>query len=167
MAAAVPAAMVAPADGDGDGAAAAAAAAAAAQGRGPGQAAATTTYPVKRFVYVIANITALSGLLFGWVGACARAFLESGVWGVCGVSPASQHIQNRGRWSARLSPIHLYTPTPTHTHTPRAIVYVIKSKLPPPPPLTMQSHSHHHHHPQNKINPATILAARAGPSRWR
>lgn len=26
-----------------------------------------TTYPVKRFVYVIANITALSGLLFGCV----------------------------------------------------------------------------------------------------
>lgn len=25
-------------------------------------------YPVKPFVYVIANITALSGLLFGWVG---------------------------------------------------------------------------------------------------
>lgn len=26
----------------------------------------TTVYPVKRFVYVIANITALSGLLFGY-----------------------------------------------------------------------------------------------------
>ncbi len=103
--------MVAPADGDGDGAAAAAA-----QGRGPGQAAATTTYPVKRFVYVIANITALSGLLFGWVGACVRAFLESGsVGGVeCRLLPNTYRTEAIGPPFS-----YSFVYTYTHPHTPR------------------------------------------------
>lgn len=58
---------MAPANNAGDGAAAATTGAGGGQQPQPQQPQQQEAYPVKRFVYVIANVTALSGLLFGCV----------------------------------------------------------------------------------------------------
>ncbi|GAB5036195.1 mfs sp sugar:h+ symporter [Nannochloropsis oceanica] len=64
----------------------------------------TTVYPVKRFVYVIANITALSGLLFGYdIGGSGGTFEMAGFrnhfnWPALGDKSDPAWVANQQGW---------------------------------------------------------------------